>query len=121
MNLIKRIFVSAIILLSLDFIYLSINRGAFETQVVHIQRVVMQVKLWPAVLCYVLLVFGLNYFILRSHRSIAEAFLLGVVIYGVFDTTNLAIFKKYDWKLALMDTLWGGTLMALTTGIIYAL
>ena len=121
MNSIKRMIISAIILLSLDFIYLSANKSAFETQIVHIQRVVMQVKIWPAVMCYIFLVFGLNYFILRSHRSVIDAFLLGLVIYGVYDSTNLALFKKWDWKLAMMDTLWGGILMALTTAIVYEL
>lgn len=121
MNFIRRLAVSAILLLALDFIYLSFNRSVFETQVVHIQRVVLQFKVWPAVLCYILLIFGLNYFILRTHRPILDAFLLGLVIYGVFDTTNLALFKKWDWKVALMDTLWGGVLMALTTAIIYAM
>ena len=34
---------------------------------------------------------ALNYFILRTHRPILEAFLLGFIIYGVFDATNLAL------------------------------
>ena len=80
----------------------------------------MKVKIMPAILCYLLLIFALNYFILRTKRSVLDAFLLGVVIYGVFDTTNLAIFKKWDSKVALMDTLWGGVLFALTTFIIYS-
>jgi len=121
MNIVKQYLVSAVIFLALDFVYLSFNKSAYETMVVHIQRVVMQVKMWPALLCYVFLIFGLNYFILRTHRPILDAFLFGVVVYGVYDTTNLAIFKKWDWKLALMDGLWGGVLFALTTAIVYAL
>jgi len=120
MNQLNRLLFSAAILLALDFIYLNMTKSTFETQVVKIQRVVMKVKIIPAALCYLLLVIGLNYFILRTHRPVLEAFLLGFIIYGVFDTTNLAIFKKYDWKVALMDALWGGTLFALTTSIIYA-
>ena len=120
MNQLNRLLFSAAILLALDFIYLNMTKSTFETQVVKIQRVVMKVKIIPAALCYLLLVIGLNYFILRTHRPILEAFLLGFIIYGVFDTTNLAIFKKYDWMVALMDALWGGLLFALTTSIIYA-
>lgn len=117
---IKRTALSALILLALDFIYLSANKSTFESQVVLIQRVVMQIKFWPALICYALLIFALNYFILRSHRPIGDAFLLGLVIYGVYDSTNMAIFKKWDWKIALMDGLWGGILFALTTAIVYA-
>jgi uncharacterized membrane protein len=120
MNKLNRLFFSAILILALDFIYLNATKPIFESLVVKVQRVVMKVKIIPTILCYILLIFALNYFILRTKRPVLDAFLLGVVIYGVFDTTNLAIFKKWDNKIALMDTLWGGTLFALTTFIIYS-
>jgi uncharacterized membrane protein len=119
MNKINILLFSAVILLSLDFIYLNLTKSVFQTQVFKIQHGVMNVKLIPAVLCYFFLVIGLNYFILQSHRTILEAFLLGFIIYGVFDSTNLAIFKNYEWNVAIMDTVWGGILFALTTWIIY--
>ena len=119
MNKINILLFSAVILLSLDFIYLNLTKSVFQTQVFKIQHGVMNVKLIPAVLCYFFLVIGLNYFILQSHRTILEAFLLGFIIYGVFDSTNLAIFKNYEWNVAIMDTIWGGILFALTTWIIY--
>ena len=119
MNKITILLFSAVILLSLDFIYLNLTKSVFQTQVFKIQHGVMNVKLIPAILCYFFLVIGLNYFILQSHRTILEAFLLGFIIYGVFDSTNLAIFKNYEWNVAIMDTVWGGILFALTTWIIY--
>jgi hypothetical protein len=119
--MVKRLVVSSVMLLLLDFIYLSFNRHELEMQVVNIQRVVMEMKLVPTVLCYLLLIGGLNYFILNRHRHIHEAVLLGIVIYGVYDTTSLAIYKKYKWNIAVMDTLWGGALLGLTTATVYAL
>jgi len=119
MKQVNRVLFSAAILLALDSIYLTASKSAFETQIVQIQRVVMKVKLIPAIMCYIFLIVGLNYFILRTHRPVWEAFLLGLVIYGVFDTTSYAIFKKWDWKLAVMDALWGGVLFALTSAIVY--
>ena len=98
MNKLNRLFFSAILILALDFIYLNATKSIFESLVVKVQRVVMKVKIIPAILCYILLIFALNYFILRTKRSVLDAFLLGVVIYGVFDTTNLAILKKWDNK-----------------------
>lgn len=41
--------------------------------------------------------------------------LLGLYGYGVFNGTNLVLFKNYDPKIAIIDTLWGTFLMALTT------
>jgi len=43
------------------------------------------------------------------------------VIYGVYDSTTYALLKKWDLTLAITDTLWGGTLMGLTTAITYSL
>ena len=113
--------VSAIVMLALDAIYLGTTQGIFADMVVSIQRVVMKLKLFPAIVCYIFLIFGLNYFILDQNRSVFDAFLFGLVIYGVFDSTNMAIFKKYNWNVAIMDTIWGGTLMALTTSAVYAM
>jgi len=55
------------------------------------------------------------WFILRPKRSVVEAFLLGLCVYGVYDGTNYAIFKHYPLSFAVMDTVWGGILFALTT------
>jgi len=120
MNKLNRFIVSSLVLLALDYIYLSNVKSLYATQIVKIQRVVMKVKLLPAIVCYALLIIALNYFILRTHRPILEAFLLGFIIYGVFDATNYAIFKKWDLLLAISDTIWGGVLFALTTYLVYS-
>ena len=119
--MLKRLVISSVMLLLLDYIYLSYNRHEMEMQIVNIQRVVMQLKMVPTILCYLLLIGGLNYFILNRHRPIHEAVLLGLLIYGVYDTTGLAIYKKYKWNIALQDALWGGALFGLTTSVVYAL
>ena len=119
LTMIKKIIISAITMMLLDSVYLSVNYRAFAEEIASIQRVVMQVKLEGAILCYMFLIFGLYYFILRTHRPIMDAFLFGLVIYAVYDTTNCATLKKWSPYLAVMDTLWGGTLFALTTYITY--
>ena len=81
----------------------------------------MNVKFEGAALCYIFLIFGLYYFILSENRSAFDAFILGLVIYGVYETTTYAIFKKWSFHLVLIDTLWGGVLFALTTIITYHL
>jgi len=39
--------------------------------------------------------------------------LLGLLTYGVYNFTCMAILKKYPLKVALLDTLWGGTLFTI--------
>ena len=46
-----------------------------------------------------------------------DAAILGWVIYGVYETTNAAIFKKWDYFSLTIDTIWGGILFSLTTFI----
>ena len=113
------ILLPTIILLTLDSIYIYLTLSEFRLQIAEVQRVVLQVKYLGAILCYFFLIFGLYYFILREHKSIFDAMLLGFVIYGVYDTTTYAVLKKWKLKLMIMDTLWGGALMGLTTWLTY--
>jgi uncharacterized membrane protein len=119
MMCVKKILISAIIMLALDFIYITTNLQKFQDQIITVQRVVMQFKPLGAVICYILLIFGLYYFILRNKRPVYEAFFFGLVIYGVYDSTNYATLKKWSPSLAIMDALWGGVLMASTTYLTY--
>ena len=118
---VREVIISTIVLLILDGCYIYLTQKLFADQIVNIQRVVMTLKPMGAVVCYALLVAGLNYFIIQKNRSIPEAFFLGLVIYGVYDSTNYATLKKWQPDIAIMDTLWGGSLFALTTAITYYL
>ena len=41
--------------------------------------------------------------------------LYGLVLYGIYDMTNLAMLAGWSLKLSLLDILWGGVLCAVTT------
>jgi uncharacterized membrane protein len=110
--------ISAILFVVIDFAYLNLIKTYFENQVKTVQGSSLQVNFLGAILCYIFLIFGLNYFIIKSKRSPYDAFLLGILIYGVYETTNYALFKNWSIFTVFMDTLWGGTLFALVTFII---
>lgn len=109
---------SAIVLISVDFIYLNLIKSYFENQVNKVQGTPLKINFLGAALCYVFLIIGLNYFIIKPHKSVSDAFLLGLIIYGVYETTNYALFKNWSILTVIMDTLWGGVLFASTTYII---
>jgi uncharacterized membrane protein len=46
-------------------------------------------------------------------KSAVEAFSLGLAVYTVYDFTNLATLKTYDWRFAFADSVWGGILFTL--------
>lgn len=110
---------SAIIFVILDGIYLNLIKNHFNKQVRAIQGTDLQLDIIATGITYIFLIFGLNYFIIRNHRSVKDAALFGLVIYAVYEFTNKAIFKNWFISTAIIDTLWGTILFGLTTGIVY--
>ena len=90
----------------------------FEKQVQDVQGSKIEMNFLAVVICYIFIISGLNYFIIRPNRSINDAFLFGLIIYGIYETTNWAIFTKWSIFSVIIDTLWGGILFALTTFIV---
>jgi len=115
----SQILISGIAMLALDFVYLSAFANFFNSLVRSIQGTPIKFNPLGAILCYILLIGGLNYFIISPKRSLMDAFLLGLVIYGVYETTNYTILQKWNMQAVALDTLWGGILFALTTKITY--
>ena len=113
--------VSAILFVVIDYVYLNIMKGYFEKQVQQIQGSPIKINMVSAMICYIFLIVGLNYFIIQPKKSVSDAFLLGIVIYGVYETTNWALLKNWSPLTVIMDTLWGGVLFALTTWIVMLL
>ena len=115
---ISKILITAIIFVAIDAIYLNIIKYYFSNQIKLVQGFNVKINYLATVICYIFLVFGINYFIIKPKRSIYDAFVLGIVIYGVFETTNMALFSKWSWTTVIIDTLWGGVLFGLTTLIV---
>jgi uncharacterized membrane protein len=117
--MIERYVFASIVFLLLDITYLKLNERLFNDQIINVQRVILQPNYYAILISYLFLFFIICYFIIRTHRDISEAFLLGFLINGVFEFTNMSIFKKWELKTAIMDTFWGGISFALTTQITY--
>ena len=112
------ILLSAIIMISIDFVYLNVTKGYFSKQIQLVQGSQSKLNYLGAAVCYIFLIVGINYFIIKPKKSVSDAFLLGIVIYGVYETTNYAIFKNWSILSVIIDTLWGGLLFASTTYIV---
>jgi uncharacterized membrane protein len=120
-EILKIILISGIILIILDSIFLYFNKKTFEIQIADVQRVNIKPRPLGFILCYAILILGLYWFILRTHRPIWEAIILGFLIYGVYETTNYGTLKKWKIQTVLKDTLWGGALFGSTTFLTYML
>ena len=114
------VLISTIVLL-LDSIFLYSMSTLFKKQIEKVQQSPFSMNYFGAVFTYVLLIFGLYWFIIKENRGLLDAFLFGFIIYGVYEGTTKALLKKWEYKTMVVDTLWGGILMSLSTLIIYKL
>ena len=108
--------VPLIIILCLDTLYLSIVKSWFQKMIKNVQHTDIRFSIIPAIITYIIIFLGLTYFILsKKNPSILDAFLLGIVSYGIYEFTNLTTIKDWDPLFSAVDTLWGGILFASTT------
>ena len=115
----KELMIATPIFLILDFVFLFTQRKTFESQVISVQKTALIMKPAGAIACYLFLLVGLYYFILRERRTPLEAMLFGLVIYGVYETTTYALLKNWKAETVIVDVLWGGALFYLTTFLTY--
>jgi uncharacterized membrane protein len=129
--------VLGVIVLALDAVFLYLSKDLFARQVMLVQGTAMKVNISSAAVCYFLIVVGLYYFVLRHiivpnatsaaasiqtmrlNDGIRAAFFLGILVYGVYETTTLAILRNWSPMTAIIDTTWGGTLFALSAYLFY--
>jgi uncharacterized membrane protein len=112
---------AAIIFVVLDGIYLNLIKSSYNRQIKNVQGSDIKVNMIAAGITYVILIFGINYFIIQKKRSVSDAALLGFVIYGTYDFTNLALLSNWSVLLSIVDTMWGAVLFGLTTAFVYKL
>lgn len=117
----KELIISALVMLGLDATYISMIKDSYMKQIQNIQTTKPNVDMVAVVICYIIMIFGVNYFIIQKNASLIDAFLFGIVIYGVYDATSYALFSKWSAKLAIIDTIWGGILMMTTAYLTYTL
>jgi len=110
---------SAIVFVVLDGFYLNLTKNYFNKQVKSIQGSEIKANFVAVGITYIFLIYGLNYFIIQKNRPIKDAALLGLIIYGVYEFTNLSIFTNWSILSTVIDSVWGAVVFGLTTGIVY--
>lgn len=111
-QLLKTIFFIALSVLILDGIYLSSLSNYFSKVFKEIQGTKMEFRIPSAVLCYVFIIFSIYYFGFVLNIGLLNMFILGFIIYGIYELTNHATIKKWPLFMVFVDTLWGGLLYA---------
>ena len=113
-----------ILLLLIDSFYLVGLKDIHNKVFSKIQKSPLELNLKYGSLFYLLVPFAYLYIIkplsLKHINSVAKygAF-LGLLLYGTFDITNLALFKDYPPWYALTDTLWGTIAIMITSVLVF--
>jgi uncharacterized membrane protein len=108
-------------MLILDYIYLSTVSSNYNDLLLKIQNKPLKLKPIYALVVYIIMTVGWTLLILLKNKkyslsnNVINSIILGIVIYGVFDFTNLAIFNNYSLTIALIDVLWGGVLFGISS------
>ena len=110
LQLFNTIFFIALSVLILDGIYLSSLSNYFSKVFKEIQGTKMEFRIPSAVLCYVFIIFSIYYFGFVLNIGLLNMFILGVIIYGIYELTNHATIKNWPLFMVIVDTLWGGIL-----------
>ena len=95
--------------------------GQYKGMIKKIQGSEMTVNLLYAVLTYILMIIGLQFFVISNVKeenllidSLKYGFLYGMILYGVYGLTAAAVIKEWDILVTIYDILWGGTVYFLT-------
>lgn len=112
MKVVKEIACLVLIVLLLDAVGIGwLFRDMWSEAIESVQHEAPQFRIVGAVLSYCFLIFGVYYFVYQHAESVYDCMLngalFGLVVYGVFDATNFAIFKNYSVKASCIDVAWG--------------
>lgn len=105
----------------LDYLWLGLSGNARNYYLpMHrdIQGSEVEFRMVSATIAYLLLALGVAYFLVDAEKDyctiILNGIVLGLVVYGVYNGTNHALFKNFRTDMAIKDTVWGMTVFPLT-------
>lgn len=96
-----------------EFVYLRFSLTYYKINIVDVQSGKQPIiRFFPfAIVCYIILAFSLWFFVLKNSKTYHETFInatiLAILVYGVYNLTNLTTFYKYKTIIAIVDILWG--------------
>lgn len=120
------IFLAAVVIfLGVDTVWLTTMKGAFyEPRIGHL--LADKPNMAAAGVFYVFYILALCILVLypqiKAQAAVSSVFLLGALIglmaYGTYDFTNLALYQGFTLETAVVDFLWGGALTGSVSAIV---
>ena len=130
MDIYVKYLIISVVLIFLDFMWISLNMTAYSNTILKIQKSALEPRLEHTLIAYIIIFFSVIYVAIpftvqnikkgeaienKLLKSLMYGGAVGFSIYGIYNFTSLAIYKDMDTTVGIMDTLWGTTLYTLTT------
>ncbi|MCC6276518.1 MAG: DUF2177 family protein [Oligoflexia bacterium] len=124
--MLRSFFTALFLFLVLDIIWLGYVIAPFNkkqlAEIGRFQNGEFDLYYLPAVGVYILMAIAVGHFVLPriakndSHfAALKNGAVMGLIVYGVFDLTNLAILKNYPVEFLVVDVAWGVVSFSLVT------
>jgi uncharacterized membrane protein len=115
--------IAAILFLAIDLVWLMwIGRGFYTAEIGALLR--QPPNLSAAGLFYVLYITGLMVMVIwpafqgqSALQALLYGAILGLIAYGTYDLTNLAVMKGFTAKIAVIDMIWGTVLTGVVASV----
>ena len=120
--------IASVIFLVIDVIWLSFATKSFYRPLIG-NLLTDTPVMWAAGLFYVLYVFGMALVVIQPcvdsaslFKTVYTGFIFGLVAYGTYNLTNMAVLKGWSPTVTFVDMFWGGSLTAVsaTSGLYLA-
>lgn len=109
----KRGLIAFISLIILDLIWFSLMKKYYP-----VTR--SNINIYSAIFVWLLLCSAIAVQIPKNiSEAIVYGLLVGLVVYGIYNFTNLAILKEWNIKIAIIDTIWGTINCGIAALLIY--
>ena len=124
MSIFKLVLATTLSFLILDALWLGYFAKFFYIkhmgELIHIKNGNIQANLTAAILVYIVLISGILIFVqpLAGNSLIAAlgyGVLYGLIAYGTYDLTSMAVIKGWSWTVTVVDILWGMTICGITS------
>ena len=130
MDIYIKYLIISVVLIFLDFMWISFNMTAYSNTILKIQKSALEPRLEHTLIAYIIIYFSVIYVAIpftvlnikkgeaienKLLKSLMYGGAVGFSIYGIYNFTSLAIYKDMDVSVGILDTLWGTTLYTLTT------
>ena len=114
---------AAVLFLAIDMVWLLwLGRSIYVTEIGEILR--QPPNMAAAGAFYILYVTGLMVMVIwpafqaqSVQQALLQGAILGLIAYGTYDLTNLAVMKGFTTKIAIIDMVWGMVLTAAVSAL----